>query len=49
MKNFGNQDGSYMMDGHVIIVSLATGIVVMVMDDEMIAKFQGRPIMQLNC
>jgi hypothetical protein len=48
VKNFGDRVGSYMMDGHVIIVSPVTGIVVMVQDDGFIAKIQGRPVMQVD-
>ncbi len=36
-----------MMDGHVIIVSPVTGLVVMVMDDGIIAKVQGRPALAM--
>ena len=45
-KTFGDRVGSYFMDGHVIIVSPVTGIVVMVMDDGLIATVRGRPVMQ---
>ncbi|MBG0562574.1 hypothetical protein [Actinoplanes aureus] len=48
VKDFGSRVGSYMMDGHVIIVSPVTGIVVMVQDDGFIAKIQGRPVMQVD-
>lgn len=49
VKSFGDQVGSYMMDGHVIIVSPVTGIVVMVQDDGLIAKIQGRSSMRNDC
>jgi hypothetical protein len=35
------------MDGHVIIISPATGIVVMVQDDGLIATVRGRPVLQI--
>ncbi|SDT30489.1 hypothetical protein [Actinoplanes derwentensis] len=44
VKDFGERVGSYMTDGHVIIVSPATGIVVMVVDDGLIAKIRGRTV-----
>ncbi len=47
VKDFGERVGSYMMDGHVIIVSPVTGLVVMVMDDGIIAKVQGRPALAM--
>lgn len=48
VKNFGNRVNSYMTDGHVIIVSPVTGIVVMVQDDGLIAKVRGRAIMAVD-
>jgi hypothetical protein len=45
-KDFGERVGSYLMDGHVIIVSPVTGIVVMVQDDGLVATVRGRPVMQ---
>jgi hypothetical protein len=46
-KTFGERIGSYLMDGHVFVVSPATGIVVMVMDDGLIATVRGRAVMQM--
>lgn len=43
VKDFGERVGSYFLDGHVTIVSPVTGLVVMVMDDGLIARIQGRP------
>lgn len=46
-KSFSERVGSYLMDGHVIIISPATGIVVMVQDDGLIATVRGRPVLQI--
>lgn len=48
VKTFGERVGSYFLDGHVIIVSPVTGIVIVVQDDGIVAKIKGRSVMQTN-